>query len=59
MAPHVWVANQLREMSPAEQDAVFEASVVTDLDVVPTDFLARIRARLIERIAKSTPSQPA
>jgi hypothetical protein len=46
MAGKVWTAAELEQMSPAEQDAVFEQSLVTDLSQVPPQFLARIRDRL-------------
>jgi len=32
MGRKVWSADQLAELSPAEQDALFDASVATDLD---------------------------
>ncbi len=51
MARKVWTAAEIEKLSPAEQDAVFEDSVVDDLDQVPPSFLARVRARLDERIA--------
>lgn len=37
-------------MTPAEQQAVFDASIVTDLDQVPPEFLSRIRDRLARHI---------
>ena len=48
-------------MSPAEQDDLFEASIVTDLDEVPAEFLARVRARLAEWTGTAgveSPNQP-
>lgn len=53
MKPRVWTAEELEGMSPAEQDAVFEAGVVADLDSVPTEFLERVRRRAQERIASA------
>lgn len=53
MEPKVWTADELERMSPAEQDAVFEAGVVTDLDSVPAEFLERVRRRAQERIASA------
>ncbi len=53
MTPKVWTADELERMSPAEQDAIFEASVVTDLNSVPAEFLERVRGRAQERIASA------
>lgn len=50
VADKVWTAEELERLSPAEQDAVFEASLVTDLSAVPPEFMARIRQRVQERI---------
>ena len=46
-------ADELERMNPGEQDAVFEASIVTNLDDVPREFLERVRSRLEDRIARS------
>lgn len=51
MAERVWIAEELEQMTPAEQDAIFESSLVTDLNSVPAEFLARVRKRTQERIA--------
>lgn len=51
MATKVWTAAELEAMSPSEQDDLFSSSIVTDLDEVPAEFLARVRARLAERTA--------
>jgi len=44
-------------MTPAEQQALFDASIVTDLDDVPPAFLAQVRDRLEQHIdqAESAP----
>jgi hypothetical protein len=39
-------------MSAAEQDAVFQASVMTDLSQVPEDYLVEVRAQFEARIAQ-------
>ena len=52
MASKVWTAEELDQMSPAEQDAVFQAGLVTDLATVPAEYVAHVRARLEDRIAK-------
>lgn len=49
MAERVWTAAEVEAMSPSEQDDLFDASIVTDLDEVPPVFLARVRARFAER----------
>ena len=50
MAPKVWTALELERLSPAEQDEIFASGIVRDLEVVPPEFLARVRARLEEHI---------
>ena len=57
MARKVWTAEELAELSPAEQDAVFDASIVRDLDEVPPEFLDRVRSRLEARLAESDRQQ--
>jgi hypothetical protein len=53
----VWTAEELFKLTPAEQDELFKASIVRDLDQAPPALVARARARLEERIARteSTP----
>ena len=51
MADKVWTAAELEAMSPAELDDLFNSSVVTNLDEVPAEFLARVRSRLTDRLA--------
>jgi len=53
VTPKVWTAAELERLSPEEQDRVFESSLVTDLNAVPAEFLARVRARVEARIAAS------
>ena len=55
MASKVWTAAELEQMSPTERKAIFDASIVTDLDQVPPEFLARVRAR-VEKIIAETES---
>ena len=52
MARKVWTAEELERMTPAEQDAHFDASLVTNLSDVPEAFLDHLRERLEDRIAK-------
>jgi hypothetical protein len=39
-----------REDEPSRARAIFDASVVTDLDQVPAEFLERVRLRLEQHI---------
>ena len=48
----VWTADELAALTPAEQDALFQASIVHDLSEVPEEFVARVRSRLEQRIAQ-------
>jgi hypothetical protein len=55
----VWTAPEFERLSPAEQDAVFDSSVISDLDQVPAEFLDRVRRRFQERTSPSeSPQQP-
>lgn len=49
----VWTAEELEAMSPAEQDAIFQASLVFDLAEVPEALLEQARARVREHIANT------
>lgn len=51
MPRKVWTAAELDAMTPAEVDALFQASIVTDLDEVPPEFLAKVRADVEDHIA--------
>jgi len=51
MPRKVWTAAELDEMSPAEVDALFQTSIVKNLDEVPSEFLAKIRADVEQHIA--------
>ena len=55
MASKIWTAAELEQMSPAERKVIFDASIVTDLDQVPPEFLARVRER-VEKIIAETES---
>jgi hypothetical protein len=50
VARKVSTAEELEQLTPAEQDALFSASVVTDLDKVSAAFMERIRARAEQRL---------
>jgi hypothetical protein len=53
MASKVWTAGELEQMSPQERRHIFNSSIVTDLDQVPPEFLARVRARAEQMIAET------
>lgn len=54
MAEEIWTAAELERLSPAERHALFEASIVTDLETVAGDpLLERTRAKLEAIIAKA------
>ena len=46
MTPKIWSPAEFEALSPAEQDRVFEQSIVRDLDTVPAEFLDEVRARV-------------
>ena len=51
MAQNIWTAEEPERMTPAEQAAIFEASVLRNLDDIPKEFLARVRARFEAHLA--------
>lgn len=51
MADKIWTAEELEAMTPAEVDAIFEASLVTNFAEVPEEFLERVRSRTRRHIA--------
>ena len=53
MSGNVVTAAELEKMSPAERHALFEASIVTDLDDVPQHLVEWARARVEQLIAES------
>lgn len=57
MAQKVWTAAELDECSPAERHALFDASIVTDLDQAPPELIERTRMRIHERIAQTEAQQ--
>lgn len=51
MARKLWTAAEMETLTREQQQAIFDESIVTDLDQVPAEFLAQARAdaeRLIE-----------
>lgn len=55
----IWTASAFEKLTPAEQDAEFQASIVADLSEVPPKFLDRVRSRLLSRISPPSSSKPA
>lgn len=53
MSGRVVTAAELEKMSPAERHALFEASIVTNLDDAPQHLIERARARLEKHIVAS------
>lgn len=56
MTPKIWSPAEFEALSPAEQDRVFEQSIVRDLDEVPAAFLDEVRARVELRNPTTPPS---
>lgn len=50
-AQKIWTAKELERMTPAEQDAIFDDSIVRNLDDIPKEFLATVRARFAAHLA--------
>ncbi|MCP3912980.1 MAG: hypothetical protein GY713_18760 [Actinomycetia bacterium] len=57
MTKKIWTAAELEQMTPSERHAIFQASIVTDLDQAPQELLARARATVEKRIAEADRSQ--
>jgi hypothetical protein len=53
----VRTAAELEQMTPAERHALFESSIVWNLDDAPPDVVARARARALDHIAQADHSQ--
>ncbi len=53
MASKIITAEELENMTPTERRAVFDASIVTDLNDAPAELLARTRRRVEQLIADS------
>ena len=44
MARKLWTAEEMERLSRVQQQAVFDDSIMVDLDEVPPEFLAQVRA---------------
>jgi hypothetical protein len=42
---HIWTAAELERLTPDERHRVINEGIVTDLDQLSPDFLARVRAK--------------
>lgn len=50
MDGRIWTADDVAQLTPAQQDELFDASITDQLDGVPADFLTRVRDRAQARI---------
>ena len=55
--PEAVTVAELERMTPAERQAHFDDSVVTDLSQVPAEYLEVIRARLLQRTTEQEADQ--
>jgi hypothetical protein len=47
-----WTVQEWAALSAAEQDAIFQASVLTDLAQIPPEFLASVRREFEDRVSE-------
>ena len=52
MPRKIWTAAELEHMTRAEQQAIFEESIIWDLDDAPQDLVARLREDVEQHIAE-------
>ncbi len=58
MSQKIWTAEELERMPAAEQDAIFDASMVRNLDDLPEQSVAKVRARFEAHLAgNESPAQ--
>ena len=48
----VLTAAELDAMTPEQRKAAFDASIVTDLEALPADYLAQLRAGAEDRVVR-------
>jgi len=53
MAAEIITAEELEKMTPAQRQAAFDASIVTDLNDAPPELLERTRKRVQQAIRES------
>ncbi len=51
MPRKIWTAAELEHMTRAEQQAIFEESIIWDLDDAPQNLVARLREDVEQHIA--------
>lgn len=49
----LWTAEELEALSSSERNEIVRAGIVTNMDQVPPEFLARIRANVLDHIAST------
>ncbi|WP_420623540.1 hypothetical protein [Candidatus Poriferisodalis sp.] len=57
MTRRVWTAAELEAMDSSQVDAIFEDSIIWDIDDAPQDLLARSRERIMRRIEEAESTQ--
>ena len=55
MPRKIWTAAELERMTRAEQQAIFEDSIIWNLDDAPPDLVARLREDVERHIAEHEP----
>ena len=58
MAPKIWTAAELEQMTPARRREIFAASIITDLDDAPESLLDRTRAKVEDLIEGTEQPRP-
>lgn len=49
----IWTAAELESMTPAERKAIFDNSIVWNLDDAPQDLVERSRQKVLKQIEES------
>ena len=57
MSDDIVTTAELEKLNPAERHALFEASIVTDLDEAPQQLVEEARTRVQQRVAESEPQR--
>lgn len=58
MSRKVWTADEVEQLTPTEQDHLFEASIVTDLDAARSALPDRVRDRIEQRMQNKSGGTP-
>ena len=51
MGRKIWTAGELEQLTPAEQDEIFRAGIIWDLEDAPAELVERARRKIEQRIA--------